>query len=294
MFHQRGIAHRGGHKISGDTDNGFGKWQFSPGHVLEGQWKGGQPQKGVETSPEQSMHRYTQEGDWERNICCGNKYEGQYTPAKCSIVAHARSGAGKWTFACGASWEGAWQGDFPTGLGTWRFPDGLTVSGTGPTGADLGSAAAPPAWRAAAEAAHPGWQQKAARKTAKRARQKRERAESEVLAVPPAEAAVAAHAAVACAAPAAASASSRSSSTRTRCDDGDSDNGLGGWDSYRSSKAALNMATRTASLELKRQGTRVSALHPGTVDTGKSKSKSGSSSSSSSSSEEDEADEDGD
>jgi len=56
------------------------------------------------------------------------------------------------------------------------------------------------------------------------------------------------------------------------------------------------MATRTASLELKRQGTRVSALHPGTVDTGKSKSKSGSSSSSSSSSssEEDEADEDGD
>ena len=47
-----------------------------------------------------------------------------------------------------------------------------------------------------------------------------------------------------------------------------SDNGLGGWYSYRISKAALNMATRTASLELKRQGTRVLALHPGTVETG--------------------------
>jgi hypothetical protein len=288
MLFQREIAHRGGHKISGDTDNGFGKWQFSPGHMLEGQWKGGQPRKGVETSPHTRPTAYTQDGE---RICSGNKYEGQYTLAKCSHIAHSRSGAGKWTFTCGVSWEGAWLGDHPAGLGTWRFPDGLTVSGTGPTGTELGSAAAPPAWRAAAEAVHPGWKQKAARKAAKRARQKRERAESEVHAVPPAGAAVAgatgataaalvvgalAHAAVACVAPATASASSRSSSTRTRCDDGDSDNGLGGWDSYRTSKAALNMATRTASLELKRQRTRVSALHPGTVETGKSKSGSGS------------------
>ena len=46
-----------------------------------------------------------------------------------------------------------------------------------------------------------------------------------------------------------------------------SDNGLGGWYSYRISKAALNMGLRTASLELRRQGTRILALHPGTVET---------------------------
>ena len=46
-----------------------------------------------------------------------------------------------------------------------------------------------------------------------------------------------------------------------------SDNNLGGWYSYRISKAALNMGIRTCSLELARQGTRVLALHPGTVTT---------------------------
>eukprot|EP01079_Euglenida_sp_SAG-EU17-18_P009342 gene9342-1682_t len=52
-----------------------------------------------------------------------------------------------------------------------------------------------------------------------------------------------------------------------------SDNGhcngcrMGGWYSYRISKAALNQGLRTASLELRRQGTRVLALHPGTVQT---------------------------
>ena len=46
-----------------------------------------------------------------------------------------------------------------------------------------------------------------------------------------------------------------------------SDNKLGGWYSYRISKAALNMGIRTCSLELARQGTRVLALHPGTVTT---------------------------
>ena len=46
-----------------------------------------------------------------------------------------------------------------------------------------------------------------------------------------------------------------------------SDNGLGGWYSYRMSKAALNMGLRTAALELRRQGTAVLALHPGTVKT---------------------------
>jgi NAD(P)-dependent dehydrogenase (short-subunit alcohol dehydrogenase family) len=47
------------------------------------------------------------------------------------------------------------------------------------------------------------------------------------------------------------------------------DNKLGGWYSYRSSKAALNQLIRTAAVELKRcnnQGICV-ALHPGTVDT---------------------------
>mmetsp|Transcript_28320 Transcript_28320/g.58000 ORF Transcript_28320/g.58000 Transcript_28320/m.58000 type:complete len:292 (+) Transcript_28320:97-972(+) len=50
-----------------------------------------------------------------------------------------------------------------------------------------------------------------------------------------------------------------------------SDNGLGGWYSYRLSKAALNMATVNLSLELKRSGVWVIALHPGTTDTDLSK-----------------------
>ncbi len=51
------------------------------------------------------------------------------------------------------------------------------------------------------------------------------------------------------------------------------DNRLGGWHSYRASKAALNMLIRTMAIELKR--TRPQAilvgLHPGTVDTDLSK-----------------------
>lgn len=50
-----------------------------------------------------------------------------------------------------------------------------------------------------------------------------------------------------------------------------SDNELGGWYSYRFSKAALNQATRTMSHELKRQGTWAISLHPGTTDTDLSK-----------------------
>ena len=47
------------------------------------------------------------------------------------------------------------------------------------------------------------------------------------------------------------------------------DNALGGWYSYRASKAAQNMFTRNLSVELKRryQGVICVALHPGTVDT---------------------------
>ncbi|CAL1544391.1 unnamed protein product [Lymnaea stagnalis] len=47
------------------------------------------------------------------------------------------------------------------------------------------------------------------------------------------------------------------------------DNALGGWYSYRMSKAALNMATKNLSIELGRgqKKTVCIALHPGTVDT---------------------------
>jgi NAD(P)-dependent dehydrogenase (short-subunit alcohol dehydrogenase family) len=47
------------------------------------------------------------------------------------------------------------------------------------------------------------------------------------------------------------------------------DNRLGGWASYRASKAALNMLLRTAAIEHRRRWpeTVVVALHPGTVDT---------------------------
>ncbi|KAL0983732.1 hypothetical protein UPYG_G00132010 [Umbra pygmaea] len=47
------------------------------------------------------------------------------------------------------------------------------------------------------------------------------------------------------------------------------DNGLGGWYSYRMSKAALNMATRNLSIELGRSRPRVVcvSIHPGTVNT---------------------------
>lgn len=48
-----------------------------------------------------------------------------------------------------------------------------------------------------------------------------------------------------------------------------SDNRLGGWYSYRSSKAMLNMILKTASIELKRHMKQlcIIGLHPGTVDT---------------------------
>ena len=47
------------------------------------------------------------------------------------------------------------------------------------------------------------------------------------------------------------------------------DNRLGGWYSYRASKAALNQLLRTASIELKRlnPASTVLTLHPGTTDT---------------------------
>lgn len=51
------------------------------------------------------------------------------------------------------------------------------------------------------------------------------------------------------------------------------DNRLGGWVSYRASKAALNQVIRTFAVELarKRPEALIVGLHPGTVDTGLSK-----------------------
>ena len=51
------------------------------------------------------------------------------------------------------------------------------------------------------------------------------------------------------------------------------DNRLGGWTSYRASKAAVNMIVKNAAIEAKRHSPRsiVVALHPGTVDTPLSK-----------------------
>ena len=51
------------------------------------------------------------------------------------------------------------------------------------------------------------------------------------------------------------------------------DNRLGGWYSYRASKAALNMLLKTAAIELKRSkpGAMLVSLHPGTVNTPLSK-----------------------
>ena len=47
------------------------------------------------------------------------------------------------------------------------------------------------------------------------------------------------------------------------------DNRLGGWYSYRASKAALNQIVRTAAIELRRNRPEAVcvALHPGTVET---------------------------
>jgi NAD(P)-dependent dehydrogenase (short-subunit alcohol dehydrogenase family) len=52
-----------------------------------------------------------------------------------------------------------------------------------------------------------------------------------------------------------------------------SDNRLGGWYSYRASKAALNMMLKTLSIETARRFKKqiIIGLHPGTVDTGLSK-----------------------
>ncbi len=51
------------------------------------------------------------------------------------------------------------------------------------------------------------------------------------------------------------------------------DNHLGGWYSYRASKAALNMALKTAAIELARRAptTKLIAFHPGTTDSALSK-----------------------
>ena len=51
------------------------------------------------------------------------------------------------------------------------------------------------------------------------------------------------------------------------------DNRLGGWYSYRASKAALNQMVRSAAIELKRTAPLAVcvAVHPGTVDTGLSR-----------------------
>lgn len=48
------------------------------------------------------------------------------------------------------------------------------------------------------------------------------------------------------------------------------DNRIGGWHSYRASKAALNQIIRTMSIELARRNNQalIVGLHPGTVDTG--------------------------
>ncbi|CAO2823178.1 unnamed protein product [Amaranthus hypochondriacus] len=47
------------------------------------------------------------------------------------------------------------------------------------------------------------------------------------------------------------------------------DNNLGGWHSYRASKAALNQLTKTVSVEMARKKDPIICLllHPGTVDT---------------------------
>ena len=52
-----------------------------------------------------------------------------------------------------------------------------------------------------------------------------------------------------------------------------SDNRLGGWHSYRASKAALNMLLKTLAIEHQRNRPQsiIAGLHPGTVDTGLSK-----------------------
>jgi len=49
-----------------------------------------------------------------------------------------------------------------------------------------------------------------------------------------------------------------------------SDNRLGGWHSYRASKAALNMVIRNLAIEIGRSNSAaiIAGLHPGTVDTG--------------------------
>jgi NAD(P)-dependent dehydrogenase (short-subunit alcohol dehydrogenase family) len=51
------------------------------------------------------------------------------------------------------------------------------------------------------------------------------------------------------------------------------DNRLGGWYSYRASKAALNMLLKTAAIEVRRSNPNavLVSLHPGTVNTGLSK-----------------------
>jgi NAD(P)-dependent dehydrogenase (short-subunit alcohol dehydrogenase family) len=45
------------------------------------------------------------------------------------------------------------------------------------------------------------------------------------------------------------------------------DNGSGGWNAYRASKAALNAAWRSMAVELEREPISIAMLHPGWVKT---------------------------
>jgi hypothetical protein len=137
--------------ISGDTENGFGKYQWSSGKTYEGGWAGGK-RHGEGILKWSSGHGF--EGQWKNGkkhgtgvskYASGNVYDGEWQDKQ--------HGTGRFTFVDGASWEGPWRAGEPSGPGTWRFPGGLAVGGDGPSITERADQPAAPAnWRTVAEA----------------------------------------------------------------------------------------------------------------------------------------------
>lgn len=153
---------RVGTRISGDTEDGFGRYAWPNGEQYEGQFKQG-AKHGTGVSQWVDGGRY--EGEYRRGEKAG---QGAYWWSDGSSYRGAwkggrREGFGAFVYARdGASWEGLWKGaaGLPHGAGTWRWRDGLEMPGAmGPNQVELGLPEAPARWRAAAEkaAADAGW-----------------------------------------------------------------------------------------------------------------------------------------